>query len=222
MGPTDDHLPTVDPPNTTARGQVRVAKLAAGIGDPDSSRRRGEENTHAVSQCRMRRWAVRVDFWSAGEGDRTSYISSHIRGESAVVMAAAAATWATQSAQLGREMGEGGNKAELAEGGALHAFHSYAWRPCSSAGLRCLGSGGDSGTEIVGRRRRATAWPCGGRLTPARRASRARSMYIHTCRRRPWASRRRLNPAGTFPMDWAVSGLRWRCCKLHVLPRMLP
>lgn len=80
MGPTDDHLPTVDP-SIQQRGQLRVVKLTAGNGEPDSSRRFGEDySRYAVSQCRMGRLAVRVVSWSAGEGDRTGHISGHVQG----------------------------------------------------------------------------------------------------------------------------------------------
>lgn len=79
MGPTDDHLPTVDP-RIQQRGQLRVAKLMAGIGDPDSSRRLGEDCAYALSRCRMGRWAIRVVSQSAGEGDRTRHISGHVQG----------------------------------------------------------------------------------------------------------------------------------------------
>lgn len=80
MGPTDDHLPTVDP-SIQLRGQLRVVKLTAGIGDPDSSRRFWADCTYAVSQCRTVQWAFRVVSWSAGEGDRTRHISGHVQGE---------------------------------------------------------------------------------------------------------------------------------------------
>lgn len=52
MGPTDDHLPTVDP-SIQPRGRVQVVKLTAGMGTLIQVGALGENCRHAVSQCRM-------------------------------------------------------------------------------------------------------------------------------------------------------------------------
>lgn len=67
MGPTDDHLPTVDP-SIQQRGRVQVVKLTAGMETLIQVGALGEDCRHAVTQCRMG-WSTanRVVSWSAGQ-----------------------------------------------------------------------------------------------------------------------------------------------------------
>lgn len=137
MGPTDDHLPTVDPSIQQHAGRFEWPSWRPGL---ETLIQVGAAGKRIRMQSRS---AGCVDgssgsfFLSAGQGDRTSYISSHIQGESVLVMATAAATWATQSAQLGPgDGGEGGNKAELAARVA-HCMRSIPMHGDPAAALDC-------------------------------------------------------------------------------------
>lgn len=209
MGPTDDHLPTVDPSIQQHAGRFEWPSWRPGL-----------ETLIQVGAAGQR---ARMQPRSAGCVDGPSGSVFSLLGKET-----GRGTFPAISRGVGRSdgdggdvvggtvswagrWGEGGNKAELAR--VAHCIRSIPMHGDPAAALDC-------GTLAAAATAARRLWEGGAERQLARRTSRARSMYIHTYRRRPWTSR--LSPAGTFPMGWAVSGLRWMCCKLHVLPRMLP